>query len=84
MEQNIDNTYSATIKVFKQESPQDNGTLTINNDQNNIKEDNVNRNGAQYSEINNSNNNFSQISVQSQIELYPEDVMVLKIFAQVI
>ena len=65
IEQNIDNNYIATIKVFKQENVE----LT-NKDSDNKTEYNLS-----FDE--------NHILIQSQIELYPEDVMVLRLFSQV-
>ena len=69
--------YTATIKVCNQESPnKDNQQIT-----------NINKEGESNKEENYSNTEntaiYSQILKQSQIDLNPEDVMVLKIFAQV-
>lgn len=64
IEQNDDNTYTATIKVYSLEN-KSNEIQNLTKDGEKIKEENY------------------PILVQSQIDLNPEDIVVLKLFAQV-
>lgn len=75
IEQNLDNVYTATIKVFKHENINDNQNQILNKDVELTKEDSLDNQEGSSSE--------NKILVQSQIDLNPEDIMVLKIFAQV-
>lgn len=74
IEQNEENIYTATIKVFKLENT-NNENQQINKEGESSKEN--------HSNSENNTGVHSQIIVQSQIDLNPEDVMALKIFAQV-